>query len=38
MSMSEDDEWEKEEVHMEEIVLISSTDREPAVHAKLNSL
>ena len=35
-SMSEDDEWEKEEV--EEIVLTSSTDREPAVHATLNSL
>ena len=32
-SMSEDDEWEKEEV-----VLTSSTDREPAVHATLNSL
>ena len=27
-SISEDDEWEKEEV-----VLTSSTDREPAVHA-----
>ena len=36
--MSEDDEWEKEEVHVEEVVLTSSTDREPAVHATLNSL
>ena len=36
--MSEDDEWEKEEEHVEEVVLISSTDREPAVHATLNSL
>ena len=35
-SMSEDDEWEKEEV--EEVVLTSSIDREPAVHATLNSL
>ena len=35
-SMSEDDEWEKEEV--EEVVLTSSTDREPAVHATLDSL
>ena len=35
-SMSEDDEWEEEEV--KEVVLTSSTDREPAVHAKLNSL
>ena len=26
-SMSEDDEWEKEEVHVEEVVLTSSTDR-----------
>ena len=31
--MSEDEEWEKEEV-----VLTSSADREPAVHATLNSL
>ena len=37
-SMSETDEWEKEEVHAEEVVLTSSTDREPAVHATLNSL
>ena len=37
-SMSEDDEWEKEEVHVEEVVLTSSTDREAAVHATLNSL
>ena len=35
-SMSEADEWEKEEVHAEEVVLTSSTDREPAVHAALN--
>ena len=35
-SMSEEDEWEKEEV--EEVVLTSSTDREPAVHVTLNSL
>ena len=33
--MSEDDEWEKEE---EKVILISSTDREPAVHATFNSL
>ena len=26
-SMSEDDEWEKEEVHAEEVVLTSSNDR-----------
>ena len=32
-SMSEDDEWEKEEV-----VLTSSTDPKPAVNATLNSL
>ena len=32
-SMSEADEWRKGEVHLEEIVLTSSTDREPAVHA-----
>ena len=32
-SMSEDDEWEKDEV--EEVVLTSATDREPAVHATL---
>ena len=32
----DDDEWEKKEV--EEVVLTSSTDREPAVHATLNSL
>ena len=31
-SMSEADEWKKEEVHVEEVVLTSSTDREPAVH------
>ena len=31
-SMSEADEWEKEEVHVEKVVLTSSTDREPAVH------
>ena len=37
-SMSEADEWKKEEVHVEEVVLTSSTDREPAVHATLNSL
>ena len=37
-SMSEADEWEKEEVHVEEVVLTPSTDREPAVHATLNSL
>ena len=37
-SMSEDDEWEKEDVHVEEVVLTSSTDRKPAVHATLNSL
>ena len=37
-SMSEDHEWEKEEVHVEEVVLTSSTDREPAVHATLNFL
>ena len=35
-SMSEDDEWEKDEV--EEVVLTSATDREPAVHATLDSL
>ena len=34
--MSEEDEWEKEEV--EEVVLTSSIDREPTVHATLNSL
>ena len=38
--MSEDDEWEKDEV--EEVVLTSATDREPpsepAVHATLDSL
>ena len=34
-SMSEDDEWEKEEV--EEVVLTSATDREPAVHATPDS-
>ena len=35
-SISEDDEWEKEEVHVEEVVLTSSTDREPAVcHDKI---
>ena len=32
-SMSEADEWKKEEVHVEEVVLTSSTDRDPAVHA-----
>ena len=37
-SMSEADEWKKEEVHVEEVVLTSSTDHEPAVHATLNSL
>ena len=37
-SMSEADEWKKEEVHVEEVVLTSSTDREPAVHPTLNSL
>ena len=37
-SMSEADEWKKEEVHVEEVVLTSSTDREPAVHATLNIL
>ena len=38
--MSEADEWKKEEVHVEEVVLTSSADRErePAVHATLNSL
>ena len=36
--MSEADEWEKEDVHLEEVVLTSSIDREPAVHATLNSL
>ena len=36
--MSEDDEWEKEKVDVEEVVLTSSTDREPTVHATLNSL
>ena len=36
--MPETDEWEKEEEHVEEAVLTSSTDREPAVHATLNSL
>ena len=36
--MSEADEWEKDKVHVEEVVLTSSTDREPAVHAMLNSL
>ena len=35
--MSEDDEWEKEDVYVE-VVLTSSTDRGPAVHAVLNSL
>ena len=34
-SMSKADEWKKEEVHVEEVVLTSSTDREPAVHATL---
>ena len=29
-SMSETDEWKKEEVDVEEVVLTSSTDREPA--------
>ena len=37
-SMSEADEWEKEEVDVEEVVLNSSPNREPAVHATLNSL
>ena len=37
-SMSEADEWKKEEVHVEEVVLTSSTDHEPAVHAMLNYL
>ena len=37
-SMSEADEWKKEEVHVEEVVLTSSTDAEPAVYAMLNSL
>ena len=37
-SMSEADEWKKEEVHVEEVVLTSSTDCEPDVHAALNSL
>ena len=32
-SMSEDNEWEKEKV--EEVILTSSTDRKPAVHASL---
>ena len=32
----DDDEWEKEKV--EKVVLTSSTDCEPAVHATLNSL
>ena len=36
--MSEADEWKKEEVHVEEVVLTSSTDREPAAHAMFNSL
>ena len=36
--MSEANEWKKEEVHVEEVVLTSSTDREPDVHAALNSL
>ena len=35
-SMSEDDDWEKEEV--EEVVLTSATDRKPAVHATPDSL
>ena len=35
-SMSEDDEWEKDKV--EEVVLTSATDCEPAVHATLDSL
>ena len=35
-SMSEDDEWEKDEV--EEVVLTSAADCEPAVHAMLDSL
>ena len=35
-SMSEDGEWEKDEV--EEVVLTSATDYEPAVHATLDSL
>ena len=33
--MSEDDEWEKDEV--EEAVLTSATDRESAVHPTLDS-
>ena len=37
-SMSEANEWKKKEVDVEEVVLTSSTDREPAVHATLNSL
>ena len=37
-SMSETNEWEKEDVHVEEVVLTSSTDREPAVHATFYSL
>ena len=37
-SMSDADEWEKEEVHAEEVVLTLSTDCEPAVHATLNSM
>ena len=36
-SMSEANEWKKEEVHVE-VVLTSSTAREPAVYATLNSL
>ena len=36
--MSEADEWEKEEAHVGEVVLTSSTDREPSVHTTLNSL
>ena len=33
--MSEAYEWKKEEVHVEEVVLTSSTDHEGAVHATL---
>ena len=35
-SMSQDNEWEKDKV--EEVVLTSPTDREPALHATLDSL
>ena len=35
-SMSEDDEWKKDKV--EEVVLTSATDCQPAIHATLDSL